>query len=157
MWPPTRPGLPYCLVAGVRVFLLTDESRTEKDWVPPGCQATIYEVATWWPGAPRSFSIGGCRSHTTSTARGFLKLELTSTSIKGSQGAAARSCEDKDKHVGPLLSRHVPVSRQDSSWLKGDCDVHFREESKQQTWRSRSQTLEEGNFNRWERPSREVE
>lgn len=44
------------------------------------------------------------------------------------------------------------MSRRDRSWPKGDRDVHFRGESEHQTWESRSHTLKEENFNRWEEP-----
>lgn len=42
------------------------------------------------------------------------------------------------------------MSRRDRSRPKGDCNVHFRGESERQTWKSRSHTLKEENFNRWE-------
>lgn len=105
--------------------------------------------------APRSFA-GGCQSHTTSRAQGSLKLEFASTSIQGSQGAA-RARGDKGRMAGPLPSRHLSMSRRDSSWPKGDCDVHSRGECEQQTWGCRSQIWKEENFNRWEGPSRAVE
>lgn len=106
--------------------------------------------------APRTFSLGGYHSHPIPHPEApSLKLELASTSVQGVR-ALPDPFGTKTNVAGPLPSGHLPMSRQDRSWPKGDCDVHFRGESERQTWKSEPH-LEGGEFQQMGRDPRDVE